>query len=157
MAWIANDVKKKERLKEVRSQISHLPDKLKDKNVAKIALAMLYLGEGSKNQSSLVFGNSNPFVISLFLKLLRFCYPLNEQKFRCTVQCRADQNVKNLGMFWSKVTGISNQLFYKPQIDKRTIGLKTKKVDYQGVCRIDYFSADIFTELMQIIDLICRK
>jgi len=121
---------------------------LEDKDVAKIALMMLYWCEGSKtNRASLYFGNSSPEIISLFLRLLRACYPIDESKFRCTVQCRADQDVQFLKSFWVKVTAIPSKQFYNARIDKRTIGKPTKKSSYRGVYRIDYFSAAIYNEL----------
>lgn len=156
-ALVVNKTKRENYIKEVNRRVCHLSKKLEDKNVAKIALAMLYLGEGSKKGGAMMFGNSNPTVIQLFLKLLRFCYNIDEHKFRCTVQCRADQDIRNLEIFWSKITSIPLDLFYKPQVDKRTTGLITKKVDYKGVCRIDYFSGDIFVELMQIVEVLGGK
>ena len=64
--------------------------------------------------------------------------------------CRADQNTKKLEKFWSNITRIPLSQFYKPRKDARTIGKPTKRKDYKGVCKIDYFSADIYTELMMI-------
>jgi len=116
---------------------------------------MLYLVEGSKNQrGSLMFGNSDPLVIRLFLNLLRRCYDVDENKFRCTLQCKADQNIKRLEKFWSKITDIPLSQFYKARIDPRTIGKPSRKLDYKGVCRIDYFSGDVFMELKQIVNVI---
>src|SRR5258708_4648688 len=90
-------------LASISARVAHLGNVLRDKNVAKIALAMLYLGEGAKmRKASLMFGNSNPAVIALFLRLLRRCHLIDEKKFRCTVQCRADQNIKALQVFWSR-------------------------------------------------------
>jgi len=66
----------------------------------------------------------------------------------------ADQNIKKLEKFWSQVTKISLSQFYKARIDPRTIGKPSKKPNYKGVCRIDYFSADLFIELMQIPKII---
>src|SRR3989344_1422319 len=40
--------------------------------------------------------------------------------------------------------------FYTARIDPRTKGKRSQKQNYKGVCRIDYFSGHIFTELMQI-------
>src|SRR5690606_29339866 len=92
--------RKEENIKAIRDRVKELPLLInKDKNIAKVALVMLYLGEGSKKGSSLTFGNSNPDVISLFLKLLRGVYDLDSKKFRCTLQCRADQDVKKLERF----------------------------------------------------------
>ncbi len=155
IALVVNRVKRKKYLRSVFERNRHLTTILKNKDVAKVALAMLYLGEGSKTRrGSLQFGNSDPFIISLFLYLLRYCYKIDESKFRCTLQCRADQNTKKLEKLWSHVTKIPSSQFYKARIDPRTIGKPSKKLDYKGVCCIDYFSADVFIELMQIPKII---
>lgn len=158
---IALAVIKRKREKYLQSVIDrnqYLATIFENQDIAKIALVMLYLGEGSKNlkRGSLMFGNSDPYIISLFLHLLRYCYNIDEKKFRCTLQCRADQNIKKLENFWSRVTKISLSQFYKARIDPRTIGKPSKKLDYKGVCRIDYFSADIFIELMKIPEIIYK-
>ena len=154
-ALATNKKKREDYVQTVRDRVVYFPKMLKDKNIAKIALAMLYLGEGSKTRKgSLTLGNSSPMVIRLFLHLLRFCYSIDESKFRCTVQCRADQNIDKLEKFWSSLTKISFSQFYKAQIDPRTIGKPSKNLDYKGVCRIDYFSGDIFMELIQIAEVI---
>jgi len=155
IALKVNKSKRKHYLQSVAERNLHLKTILRDRNVSKVALAILYLAEGTKRQKgSLTFGNSDPFVISLFLRLLRSCYDINESKFRCTLQCRADQNIKKLEKFWTKITKIPLSQFYNARIDPRTVGKKSKRLDYKGVCRIDYFSADTFTELLQIPKII---
>lgn len=155
IAFTANREKREKYLKSVIRRNAHLRGILENRDIAKVALTMLYLGEGSKTQrGSLMFGSSDPFIISLFLHLLRYCYNIDESKFRCTLQCRADQNIKKLEKFWSKITNIVPAQFYKARIDSRTIGKPSRKQDYKGVCRIDYFSADVFTELLQIPKII---
>src|SRR4030042_4114207 len=151
IALIANLGKREKYLQSIVDRNVHLADSLKDKDIAKVALSMLYLGEGSKNakRGSLMFGNSGPFIVSLFLRLMRYCYNIDENKIRCTLQCRADQNIKGLERFWSEITEIPLKRFYKAKIDPRTIGKSSKKKDYKGVCRIDYFSADILLDLLQ--------
>lgn len=130
-------------------------NKLEEVAVAKIALAMLYFGEGFKTtKGSVGFGNSSPDMIRLFLQLLRKCYQVDESKFRCTVQCRADQPQKRLEKFWTDLTGISSSQFYPTRVDPRTVGKPTMKPDYLGVLRIDYFSANLFNEIMLLIELI---
>lgn len=156
---IAINTKKEKRiayLEKIKNKVIHLNKIQKNRDVAKIILATLYLGEGSKNRSSIMFGNSDPKIIRLFLKLLRLCYSIDESKFRCTLQCRADHNITELEKFWQKVTNIPSDKFYKARIDPRTIGKKSKKLDYKGVCRIDYFSADIFNEIKIIMEIVCN-
>lgn len=126
-----------------------------DPKLAQASLGLLYLTEGAKNRSGgLMFGNSDPQIIQLFLRLLRKVFPINETKFRCTVQCRADQDIEKLDKFWSAVTKIPLGQFYKARIDQRTIGKPTRKIGYMGVCRIDYLSANVYNELQVIIELI---
>lgn len=149
LSLIQKNIRRAERQERVLNANKYLFSLLSEDVAArKIALAMLYLGEGSKTErGSLMFGNSSPVIIRLFLKLLRDCFDINEQKLHVTVQCRADQDVRQLQAYWMEVTGVSSKNFYKPQIDSRTMGKPTKKSDYKGVCRIDYFSSDVDFEL----------
>ena len=148
----AKHIVRLDEIKSIHEENFHLIKLLDNKDVAKIALAMLYLGEGMKNRKrgSLMLGNSDPTTICLFLGLLRKVYGIDERKFRCTLQCRADQDVRGLEKFWSNVTKIPLNQFYKAQVDRRTVGKPSKKADYKGVCRIDYFSAKTFAELLEI-------
>jgi hypothetical protein len=146
---------RREHFENIRLSNLYLKDVFSDKDVAKVGLTMLYLCEGSKRRkSSLYFGNSDPGIIQLFLRLFRDCYIVDERKFRGTVQCRADQDTEKLMRFWSETTLIPPNQFFHPQIDKRTIGIPTRKANYRGVCRIDYFSAAIYNELMVIGELL---
>lgn len=157
IALAVNKAKRENYFQSILDRNKHLAEVSKSRDVGKIALAMLYLGEGAKNRhGSLLIGNSDSGFITLFLYLLRYCYKINESRFRCTVQCRADQNVKKLERFWSKKTKIPRSRFYKAQIDPRTIGKRTKKKSYKGVCRIDYFSADIYNDIKMIGEIITR-
>ena len=155
IALAMNKIHREAYLKGIRERNLYLADKLENRETAKIVLAVLYAAEGSKSvRSAIMFGNSDPLIISLFLRLLRFCYTIDESKFRCTVQCRADQNVQDLENFWSAVTKIPLKQFYKAQIDRRTINKPSKKPNYKGVCRIDYFSAELSLDLKSIANII---
>jgi hypothetical protein len=158
IALAINRQKRIKYLQSVEERVKYLAPVFKDVKVAKIALAMLYLGEGSKtHKGSLMLGNSDPNIIKLFLNLLRFAYKIDENKLRCTVQCRADQDINALEGFWSQLTKIPKSKFYKAQIDPRTIGKKSLKIDYKGVCRIDYFSGDLFIEIIKIGELLINN
>jgi hypothetical protein len=152
-----NKLKRRKYLSYIRNNNLHISDLFNSHEVSKLALSLLYITEGSgATKGSLTFGNSNPSIIKLFLKLLRKCYDTDEQKFRCTLQCRADQNIPSLELYWSKVTGIPLNKFYKARVDKRSINMASKKPEYKGVCRIDYFSAHIYNELIIIADIIYK-
>lgn len=146
---VTKQIAREKRFQEIRNRLAPLVNELENKDIAKIVLITLYWCEGSKNRKGeLSFGNSDPRIIKLFLKSLRGCYAVDESKLRCTLQCRADQNIQELEKYWSKITGVPLSQFYKAKVDKRTIGKPSKKLDYKGVCRIDYFSAVVYHELI---------
>jgi len=123
----------------------------RDINAGKLVLSALHLGEGSKNRrGSMQMGNSDPGIIRLFLRLMRSCYKIDESKFRCTVLCRADQDIKKLENFWARTTGISRKQFYKARVDARTVGKPSRKLDYKGVCVINYLSASVYYDLLTL-------
>jgi hypothetical protein len=150
----ARKAAKARRMSELRARCEALVRSRVRADVAKIAAAMLYLGEGSKSakKSIVTFANADPRVIRLFLRLLRSSWPIEERKLRCTVQCRADQDPPGLIAYWSGVTGVPTTRFYAPQVDPRTKGRPTRRQEYKGVLRIDYLSSMVFNELLLIAD-----
>jgi len=152
---LARSTKRAAYFADIRRKYSRLPHKCRDRNTALIALAVLYLGEGTKTRKgALTFANSDSGIVCLFLRLLRRCYPVANSKFRCTVQCRADQDADALESYWSTITGIPRPQFYSARIDPRSRGKPSTNPAYKGVCRIDYFSAEVFTELLIVGNLL---
>lgn len=150
-ALLVNSLRQRKYLALIEQRVRYLRKLPEDADTAKLLLGALYWAEGTKNpRSCLTFGNSDPNLVRFFLRLLRFSYDIDEKKFRCTVQCRADQNTKQLEKYWSGLTTIPLSQFYSSRIDPRTKGKPSKKKEYQGVCRINYFSAEIFHELIAI-------
>ncbi len=149
---MAQKIKRKAYFLEIENKNDHLVNFLdKDIRAAKLVLSALHLGEGGKNrQGSMQLGNSDPGIIRLFLRLMRTCYDIDESKFRCTILCRADQDIKKLENFWLLTTGINKKQFYKTRIDARTIGRPSRKLDYKGVCVINYFSASVYYDLLTL-------
>lgn len=128
-----------------------------DKLTVKICLSMLYLGEGGKYGEWIRFGNSDPKIVKLFLYCLRKAFSISEKKLRGRVQCRADQNIADLQKFWSELSSIPLDQFTKPQVDKRTIGKPTKRINYKGVFIVEYYSNKLFLEVKFISDIIYKR
>lgn len=143
-----NKVQLNSRLKNLRIKNVNLIKSI-DISVGKIILAVLYWCEGNKYPASrgLKFGNSDPKMIKLFLALLRYCYHIDEEKLRLTIQCRSDQDPAALTLFWTEITQIPQSKHYHPRSDKRSIGKSTQKTNYMGVCVIDYFDSNLQCEL----------
>ncbi len=133
--------------------------KIMNVDTAKIALAMLCLGEASKSTrcSGFYLGNSDPKIIVLFIKLLKLCFPINPDKFRFTIQCRADQDVEELEKYWRKIIVVENCQFYKTRIDPRSVGKPTLNKDYRGVLRVDYIDKRIQLELESLANMIYNQ
>jgi len=154
-----NKIKRNNFLKSLDKINYPICKKIEDKATAKIALAMLCLGEASKYGSGSVFslGNTNYKIIILFITLLKSCFEIDEKKFRCTVMCRADQNIKELERYWQEKSGIPKEQFYKTRIDARSIGKPTKKVGYKGVLKVDYMETKIQLELESLASMIYNQ
>lgn len=125
----------------------------------KIALAMLYLGEGAKWQghSGLMLGSSDPEIILLYISLLQECYGIEDKTLKCRISYRADQNIEDLEQYWSHVTQIPLKNFYKTKADPRTQGKKTQKLDYKGVCVIMGGGSNIQLELEMLAKFLLKK
>lgn len=158
VAWAINRARRERLLNELRIKNLDLIKNLSQRD-RMLILAIFHLSEGAKYPVTryLRFGNSNPNIIKLFLSLLRKSFILNESKFRIDILCRADQDVKDLINYWQGITGIDRKLFYKPRIDKRTIGKPTRKKDYKGVCVINYLSSSLQLELQFLGEALFKR
>lgn len=127
--------------------------------LGKLLCGVLYLCEGSKYPAGrqLGFGNSDPRIISVFLKLLRENFVTDEQKFRCQVWHRCDQSLRALIRYWSEVTSIPVKQFYSSKPDERTRGKPTRKKEYMGVCYIQYLDTTLQFTLQSIGGTLMEK
>lgn len=158
-ALLINANAQKKIIEEIYMQAEKIvPDRLTN-TLAKIALAMLYLGEGSKRTSyrGLSLGSSDPKIIKTYIDLLDLCYDIPLDQLKARVQYRADQDIFYLQTYWSKVTGLPLTHFYKTSPDMRTIGKPTRKADYRGVCVISCGGTKIQLELQAIADILCNR
>jgi DNA-binding transcriptional MerR regulator len=148
---------KEQRFESIRRKADFSFKSIQDRDTAKIALAMLHLGEGSKYKSyrGLSIGSTDPKILIFYLSAMDYCYGKKRESFKARVQHRADQKSEEQITFWSQAIGIQKTNFYVCSIDKRTIGKKTLKDSYHGVCSILSAGADIQLELESIAAKIC--
>lgn len=156
-AQLAAQVKNRELrekiLENIRKNIYSLRDRInKNADSMKIALAFLYLGEGSKWKShhGLQLGSSDFTIIEIYLRLLEKCYTIDRKGLHCYICHRADQDLGSLKSFWSRKIRIPIRNFYHSSPDKRTLGKPTKNKDYKGVCVISGGTTKIQLELEMI-------
>lgn len=155
-AVIANKKIFDSKLDEYRSRNKNMKNFMKSRQAKLVALAMLYLGEGAKWKSrrGLMLGSADPLIMKLYVRLIKDCFGIHEDKMRGRVQHRADQNPDELIDYWSKITGINPDNFYPSYVDKRTIGKPTLKTDYHGVCSVTCAGTNVQLELNQIVGII---
>ncbi len=121
-----------------------------------IALAMLYLGEGSKKTSGTALGSSDPMILKFFIGALKTVYQADTSKIRAELYLRADQDINTTKQYWSKELGLSFENFTYANIDTRTHGSKTYPT-YKGVCLLRCGRTDIQRRLMFLSEFFCKK
>lgn len=157
-AWAVSKEIRKGYLKSLSVRNQYLLPLMRQRDIAKIALAMLYLGEGAKwkGHAGLQLGSSDPEIIRIYTGLLKKCYNIPTTKLRARVVYRADQNLSELTVFWSRVTRIPREHFYKTKPDSRTVGKPTRKKGYRGVCQISCAGTEIQLQLDIIAKMFLR-
>lgn len=129
-----------------------------NKDVYKALLAILYLGEGTKASSNgLSLGSTDPNIIRMYIAMLGICYKVPINDLKCRISHRADQNLRVLQEYWSDLTGIPMENFYKSIPDPRTVGKPTKRLDYKGVCIIYAGRVAAQLEIMMLSGLILES
>jgi hypothetical protein len=119
-----------------------------DKETAKLALAMLYLGEGSKSLTTCM-GNSDPLILKYFIASLVTLYCMNLSKIKCELHLRFDQDPTETRKYWAKQLRLPIQNFTSVSSDKRSKGRATYK-NYRGVCVVRCGRVDIQRELVYL-------
>ena len=128
-------------------------------NSKKLALALLYLGEGSKltSRRGLSLGSSSLQILTIYITLLEECYGKKREDLKARIQYRCDQDISQLQSYWAHALGFNDDQFYKTAPDMRTYGKPTQKSDYRGVCVITCGGVDIQLELAVIADKFAEK
>lgn len=127
-----------------------------NQQILDIALAMLYWGEGFKGTPRLALGNSDPILLKFFLEGIRRNYGVGDEKIRCDLHLRADQNYDKLKKYWAKELRLPLSCFKGVQFDKRTAGTLTYD-DYRGVCVITIGNVAIQRKLMYLSRVFSEK
>lgn len=127
-----------------------------DMTMLEVALALLYLGEGSKTRQGLRLGNSNPRVIRFYIHALIKIYGLPKESLYFALHLRADQNATKEKAFWSKALNMPIASFRYVTKDPRTVGKPTLP-DYHGVCLAQGGPVEIQRRLMYLAEAFCER
>ena len=157
-AVLWHNAQKEKRLKEAKEQALKTVETIDitDKKILELALAILYMGEGTKSKVETAMGNSDPLILKFFLATLKAIYNLDLKKVKCQLSLRADQNPEKMKRFWSKELSIPIDNFGYVNRDKRTVGSKTYP-RYKGVCYITCGNVSIQRKLLYLGEIFCKK
>ena len=129
-----------------------------NKLAEKLSLAMLYWAEGTKSAklSGLVFTNTYPLLVKLFIIMLRDAYTIDESKFRVRIHVHYYHEKKELVQFWSNLLKIPKEQFapllVKPRSKKRRFRKNPK-----GICFLRYGDSNIRREILAIARVFAEK
>jgi hypothetical protein len=116
---------------------------------------MLYWAEGDSNpKNPLRFTNTDPRMISLYVRFLTDTLSIPPYKLRVALVVYPDLSKTKCTAFWSKVTALPHAQFYKPQVIK---GRSTKKRLPNGICSIVLGSRQMKEKVIKWIDLLSKN
>ncbi len=148
---------KKQRLEQAKLEALDVLQKIdiNSQHTIELALAMLYLGEGSKS-SRTGLGNSDPLILKFFLATLVKIFNVDSKKLRYDLHLRADQDPLLIKKYWANELKVPIERFTQVSIDKRTIGKPTYP-NYKGVCVIDCGKVAIQRKLVYLSREFCKR
>jgi hypothetical protein len=113
--------------------------------VYELALAMLYLGEGSKSGGRVQMANADAAILRYFLQSLHNLYQIDAKRlgYRLNLVPAAQKIEADLVRWWARELQISPGDFDKTQYDNRSRATQLTGT-YHGICTITY--ADTFLQ-----------
>jgi len=135
------------------SEISVIPQiNSISKNQAKFLAAILYGCEGAKYPAcnAVNFVNSDPYLLLLFLKLLKKSFDLDRRKFSLHLQIHTTHDYEKVKNFWADLLDLPESCFIKPTI-KEPRGKKHRN-NYMGTCTLRYRNYRIQLKLIGIFE-----
>ena len=139
------------------AELSYHPKEILNTNEEKLKIGglMLYWGEGSKkSDNGIDFANSDPIMISYFLKFFRTIYNPTEKRLRALLYTYHDNNIPEQIKYWSNITKIPVSQFSKPYT-RSTSQQKHDKMPH-GLVHVRYYDKRLLLHLMSaLIQVIC--
>jgi len=119
----------------------------RERNLLHVAGCMLFWAEGSRERNKVDFVNSDPAMVSFFLRFLRTCFDVPDSKMRITCNLFADhaERQRKIEEFWLNVTGLPRVCLRKSTVNRYSKYSKKRrrnKLPY-GTCRITVYDTRI--------------
>ena len=120
---------------------------------------MLYWAEGTKNRSSLQFTNSDPVMMSVFMRFIRDEMMIPNEKVRVLIQCYTDfHNRREIEDYWLNLLGLGRHSLMKTRENpytKMSTGSRCS-LEY-GTCRIQVNDQSVLQRIYGSIQEFCGE
>jgi hypothetical protein len=113
---------------------------------------ILYLGEGGKTQRTARIANSDPEIIKIMMRFFREICNVPENKFSGHIHTFTHVNIRETEKYWSKITGIPVNQFYKTYIKPSSASLQKRNTLPFGTFDIYVNDVKIFLTIMGWIE-----
>ncbi len=128
----------------------------------KIIGTMIYWGEGGKTGHwSVRLANSDPLIIQVMMRFFREVCKVSDDKFHAHIHTFENANIEKTEKYWSKISGISRNKFYKTYVKPSKAGLQKRKTLPHGTLDIYVHDTKIFLTIMgwieRISELVLQK
>src|ERR1035437_2149963 len=107
-------------LKKAETQAKKDMDLISKRDIMMLGLG-IYIGEGGKTCGITRIINSDPRIIKFAIKWLKISFGVEIKNIKIRLFLYPDSNEKESIKFWSKNTGIPENQFYKPTIDRKSV------------------------------------
>lgn len=124
----------------------------------KALLSMLYWAEGTKHKATagLIFANTDPRLVLLYISMLRNCFEIDEKKIRVRLHIHYYHKKEESRRYWSRLLNVPESQFGKLWIKPRS---KTKKFrqNFKGICIVKYGGVGLLKEVLALGEAICDR
>lgn len=107
----------------------------------------LYIGEGAKGESSLVFTNSDPGVVKVWVEFLEAVCHVPRSKLKARISYYEDLNYPNLLAFWSETLKIPSGNFIRPAEKKGRVskGIYEGRRSLYGTVQVSFHDSRLMS------------
>lgn len=120
----------------------------------KILGISLYWAEGGKTKNMVRVSNSDPAIIKLMMRFFREICLVDEKKFKVQIHTHSHLNVREAEDYWSKVTKIPNNQFFKTYTKPSKASLGKKDSLPFGTVQVYVCDTKLFLKIMGWIEKI---
>ena len=106
--------------------------------------------EGAKGKGAVIFANTDPRMIALFLRWLRTFFVVDESRVRARLYLHADLDIRRATAFGADLTGIPTTQFHKPY--RAVVDATRRKHRHLcGCLTVRYSSTTMHREVMGLV------